>query len=444
MIEPGVILTALGRGISAAFEYWWAWLPLVLANIAYAVWMDYQKEKYLTSMKWVVMEVIPPPEILYSSPKAAESFFSGLHASYGGGIKWKDVAFGGKVPDWFSLEIVSNGGDTHFYIRCTEPQRNSVEALLFSQYPSAEIRIVDDYVNLLPDEFDPQQYDIAGSDFVFTQPPAYPVKSWMEFEEAGGKDEYARLDPLAPLLEIMSALRPGEHLWLQYVIRPTGGDWVKEGQKVVDKLAGRPEKEPDTPLLLWLVQLPVVLIEGILEAFGLMTPAEEKKKEDKAFNLQALTPADKLVLERVQFKISKLAFKSAIRAVYVARKDAFNGARAASVTAMMKQLFYNNLNTFKPGNGTKDKGVAPWMFPGDKGFFAAERTLKKKIGMYKAFRKRMFSPPSKNPKDFPIILNVEELATLWHMPALNVKAPLLPRVQAKKGQPPAFLPTRNP
>lgn len=443
MIDTGVILTSFLRGLSLAFEYWWLWLPVVLANLAYVIWMDYQKEKYLLGMKWTVLEVIPPTEILYSSPKAAESFFAGLHASYGGGIKWKDQAFGGKIPDWFSMELVSNGGETHFYVRCTETQRNIVESLLFAQYPSAEIRVVEDYVKLLPDAFDPEQYDIAGSDFVFTQPPAYPVKSWMEFEEAGGKDEYARLDPLAPLLEIMSALRPGEYLWLQYVIRPTGGDWVKEGQKVVDKLAGRAEKEAPQPLILTLITLPVSMLQGILELFGVLEPAEpEKKKEEKLFNLQALTPADKLVLERVQFKISKLAFKSAIRAMYVGRKDAFNGARAASVSAMFKQLFYNNLNTFKPGNGTKDKGVAPWMFPNDKGFFASERTLKKKTALYKAFRFRMFSPPSKDPKAFPIILNVEELATLWHLPSLNVRAPLLPRVQAKKSQPPAFLPTR--
>ncbi len=442
MTDTSTILSALGQGLSLAFSYWWAWLPLVLAEVAYKMWLDYQKEKYLMGMKWILLEIIPPPEILYSSPKAAESFFSWLHASYGGGIKWKDQMFGGKVPDWFSLEIISNGGETHFFIRCTEGQRNGVEAALFSQYPQAEIRVAEDYIGLLPAEFDSTQYDIAGNDFVCSQPPAYPIKSWQAFEEAGGKDEYARLDPLAPLLEIMSALLPGEHLWLQYIIRPTGGDWVKEGQKVVDKMAGR-EAKPEAPSMAFrILTAPVALLEGLLTLFGLYTPPEEKKKEEKPFSLQSLTPADKLVLEQVQLKLSKLAFKATIRSVYIARKDAFNGARSSSVSGMMKQLFYNNLNTFKPGNGTSDKGVVPWIFPNGKGFLAAERTLQKKIGMYKAYTKRVFSPPSKDPKNFPIILNVEELATLWHMPSLNVKAPLLPRVQAKKGQPPVMLPTR--
>jgi len=442
MIDTGPIFSAFGRGFSLVLEYWWVWLPLLLARSAYTQWLDYQKEKYLLSMKWTVLEIIPPPEILYSSPKAAESFFSWLHSSYGGGIKWKEQMFGGKIPDWFSLEIISNGGETHFYIRCTEGQRNSVEAALFSQYPQAEIRPVEDYIQLLPAEFDSVNYDIAGSDFVCTQPSAYPIKSWQEFEDAGGKDEYARLDPLAPLLEIMSALNPGEHLWLQYIIRPTGGDWIKNGHEVVDKMVGREPKPENLHLLIRILSVPVFLIQGMFSMFSSSTPVEEKKKEEKPFSLQSLTPADKLVLEQVQLKLSKLAFKTAIRTVYIARKEAFNGARSASVSGMMKQLFYTNLNTFKPGNGTKDKGILAWMFPSDKGFFAAERILKKKSGLYKAYMKRLFSPPSKKLKDFPIILNVEELATLWHMPSLNVKAPLLPRVQAKKGQPPAMLPTR--
>jgi hypothetical protein len=277
---------------------------------------------------------------------------------------------------------------------------------------------------------------------VFTQPPAYPIKSYVEFEEAGGKDEYARLDPVAPLLEIMSALRPSEYLWLQYVLRPTGGDWVKEGKNSVDDLLGKEKKAPDEPLPLKILSAPFVLLESILIELGAVQKVEEKKKEEKEFSLQKLTPTQKKVLEQVELKLAKLAFKTTIRVLYTASKEAFNGSRTASVTAMFKQLFYNNLNSFKPGASTKDKGMFPWAFPDDKGFFASERTLKKKKGMYGAYRKRTFSAPPKDPKNHAIILNVEELATLWHLPGLNVKAPLLPRVQAKKGQPPASLPTR--
>lgn len=443
MVDISVIVVSLGRGFSLAFEYWWVWLPVVLGVAAYELWFDYQRAKFIAGLKWVMLEVIPPPEMLYSSPKAAEEIFAGLHASYAGspGTSWKSQFFQGKVPVSFTFEIVSDGGNTHFFIRCLEDQRNVVEALIFAQYPQAEIRIVADYINLLPAQFDSVNHDVSGAELEFTKEPAYPIKSWVEFEEAGGKDEYARLDPLAPLMEIMSALRSGEHLWLQYIVRATGGDWVKEGQKVVDKIMGKVEKPAELPFLLKLIALPFTLLAAILTE----TAPEEKKKDEKEFNLQKLTTAQKEVLEKVENKLAKLGFKVGIRLLYTAPKDSFDGSRIASVTAMFKQLYYNNLNSFKPGNSTRDKGILKWIFPSDKGFFTDERVLKKKIRMYEAYLKREFPRkafPKKRGPDLLVFLNTEEMATLWHLPGLNVKAPMMPRVQSKKGQPPAMLPTR--
>lgn len=442
MIGMTDILEMMRQGLTLALSYWWIYLPVMLGMAAYEEYANYQRAKFIAGLEWVILEIIPPPEILYSSPKAAEEIFAGLHASYAGfpGTSWKSQFFQGKIPVAFSFEIVSDGGDTRFYIRCLRDQRNVVEAIIFSQYPQAEIRIMPDYVDVLPAQLDLGVYDVAGAELEFTKDQAYPIKSYIEFEEAGGKDEYARLDPVAPLLEIMSALRPGERLWLQYVIRATGGDWVKEGQKVVDKLKGKKE-EKAKPVFGWLFDPIDNLIGGLL---GIK--AEEKKEEKSEFNLQKLTASERKILEQVEFKLAKLGFKTGIRLLYTAPKDSFDGSRIASVTAMFKQLYYNNLNSFKPGNTTRDKGFLKWIFPNDKGFFANERIAKKKLRMYEAYRKREFPKenfPKKGGPELLVFLNTEELATLWHMPGLNVKAPLVPRVQAKKGQPPAILPTRS-
>ncbi len=85
---------------------------------------------------------------------------------------------------------------------------------------------------------------------------------------------------------------------------------------------------------------------------------------------------------------------------------------------------------------TKAKGMFPWLFPSDKGFFANERTFEKKKKLYRQYREREFMEKY-------VILNTEELATLYHLPGINVKAPAVPRVDAKKGQPPMGLPTRD-
>ena len=433
MSELSGTLNALWDGLRLSVVYWWAWLPIVLGVVAYKAWLESNRAQFISKIHWVMLELIPPAEVPYASPKAAENIFSGLHATYAGkpGTKWKAQFFLGKVPVWFSFEIISDGGETHFFIRCEDKQRNLVEALVFAQYPDAEIREVPDYVLNMPEKFDPAQFDAFGAELEFTKEHAYPIKSYLEFEEAGGKDEYQRLDPIAPLLETMSALRPGEHLWLQFLIRATGDDWTIDGKKIVDKLKGKKEK-PRKPAFLWLFEIIDSLV-GIAK--------EEKKEEKEAeFNLQKLTAAERKVLEQVEFKLAKLAFKTGIRVLYTANPESFNGARVPSVIGMFKQLYYTNMNTFKPSVLTKDKGILKWIFPSDIGFFAGGKILKKKKKMYEAYRRRMF--PRNKGKEMFCILNTEELATLWHLPGLNVKAPLMPRVQAKKGQPPAILPTR--
>lgn len=424
MLQTIPLWNTLLEGLQLAVRLWWVWTPVILAIIAYDEWASLTRASYIASLKWTLLEVVPPPDVPVSSPKAAENIFAGLHASYGGGMNWKSMFLQGKIPTWFSFEIVSNGGETHFYIRCPQDQRNVIESMIFAQYPAAEIRVVPDYVDDLPEKLDPAQYDLMGADLAFSKESAYPIKTYEEFEEAGGKDEYARIDPLAPLMETMSALRPGEHLWLQFIVRGTGGDWVKESGKVIDKLKGKKEEKPKPPL---------EFLFGPLDML-LGTAKEEKKEEKKDFELSKLTQEEKKVLEQVQHKLTKLAFKTGIRLLYIAPKDAFDGSRISGVTSMFKTLYYSNLNSFKPSM-TRDKGTYKWLFPSDVGFGAKEKTAALKERSYGAYRKRDF------PKDL-CILNTEELATLWHLPGLNVKAPLMSRVQAKKGQPPSILPTR--
>lgn len=431
-----ILSDSLLGGLLAALRYWWAYVPIIMSIATYQMWMMYQRRKYLLGLDWVLIEIIPPPDVP-KSPKLAESIFAGLHGIYGVGLAWKKMFLFGTVPDWFSFETVSHGGEIHFLVRTTEKLRNVVEANIFAQYPDAEIRLVEDYIELLPDNLpEDEEYSFFGTDLVFTKDHPYPIKTWREFEEAGGRDEHSRIDPIAPLMETMSDLRPGEFIWIHYMMRPTGSDWIKEGKVVVDKLKGKKEEDPFDPVL-GVLGFFGGMFESVLAAFGAIEPPEEKREEKKDdFSLQKLSPAEKMVLENVEYKLAKLAFKAGIRILYAGRKDVFMASRVSGVTGMFKQLYFNNLNSFKPNlkTWTRDKGVMSWMFKDDKGFFADSATARRKKLFWRAFREREFMP------DYTI-MNVEELATLWHLPGINVQAPLIPRVQAKKGQPPSFLPT---
>src|SRR3989304_4206941 len=105
MSEFSSTFTAILDGLGLAFSYWWAWLPVVLGVAAYKGWGDYTRAEFISKITWVVLELIPPAEIPYASPKAAENIFSGLHATYAGkpGTSWKKQFFLGRGPVWCSF-----------------------------------------------------------------------------------------------------------------------------------------------------------------------------------------------------------------------------------------------------------------------------------------------------------------------------------------------------
>jgi hypothetical protein len=420
------LLGPLKTSLYVITNYWWVYTPFLLFFITLESWFYYVDRRYLLSLKWTLIEIKPPPDV-QKSPKIAENLFAGIHGAYATSVTWKERFFQGKVQPWFSFEIVGNGGEINFYIRTLENLRSLVESQIFAQYPDAEIKVVDDYVGLLPKYLPDDNYDMFGMELLFSKPNSFPIKTYPFFEEESGKDEFKRTDPLAPLAEIMSALDSGEHLWVQLLARGTGDDWVKEAQADVDKIIGREvKKEPDV------LGKAMNVVDTLLG--GSAAPVEEKRKEE--FSIQKLTPGQKFVLDQVENKIAKLGFKAGYRYLYIARKDRFQGARTAALSGTFKQFYLNSLNSFKPNKRvwTIDKGILYQIFPSDKGFFAKQRVFKRKWNLYQAYRNRDFVRQW-------IILNTEEMATLYHLPGIGLKAPAFPRVEAKKGQPPAGLPT---
>ncbi len=405
-------------------------MPVLLAMGSILGWVNYITHKYLTSLNWVMLEIKPPPDV-QKSPKIAENIFSGLHGTYLP-VKWKKRFFKGEVPNFYSLEIVGNGGQFNFYIRVAETVRSLVEQQVFAQYPDAEIKVADDYIAGLPRFLPNNEYDLFGADLIFDKEDAYPIKTYPFFEEESGKDEFKRTDPLAPLAETLSTLEPGENIWIQILIRPTGPSWVKASKPIIDKLFGKDVK-PELDFAGKVADLPSKAAGLIFDLFGLGPEKEEKK--EKEVNIQKITPGQRFTLEQVENKVAKLGFKSNIRFIYIGRKEIFHRSHISSVIGMFKQLYSNNLNLFKPDSKTitVHRGILPVIFPSDKGFFASNFEFRRKWKIYQHYRSRFF-------RKKVIILNTEELATLFHLPGIGVKAPAFPRVEAKKGQPPAGLP----
>ncbi len=432
-ISPIVFDIAFGiaRSIFEVFTYvWWVVIPLALAFYLWDMFIAANKKAGGKGDKSIVLELRIPKENL-RSPKSMEQVFATLHTTYAGEIGWWDTNIRGKTQSTMSFEMVGRSGAVSFFIRVPADQRNLIEAALFGQYPNAEISIVDDYVDLMPSTLPNAVYDIWGTDLVLEKDSAYPIKTYLYFEE---KEEEQRLDPLTVILETMSKLQGEETIWLQYVIKPTGektNEYKKKGQEIVDKMLGREVKA--VPELSTADHL-ATMIKNFFEAFITEPkwPEPPKKAEANPKSISSLSFTEKEVLEGIEGKISKICYEVGIRVVYVDRQETFNKSYTSAIVGAFKQFGSHHINSFK---GNKDTSIAPpkglkaWLFPKWKN----HQEYLKKRAMYDAYKGRSII------KKAPVF-SVEELATLYHIPTSLVGAPSMRRIEAKKGEPPENLP----
>lgn len=406
-------------------EYWWLVAPPALFFIFTELWLFYVKKRYIeNNIKWLTLEVRVPKEIM-KTPKAMEQVFAGLSATQKG-INFVEKWWEGKVQEWVSFEIVGWQGAARFFIRTPEGFKNLIEAQIFAQYPEADIKEVEDYVERALLIVPSREYELWGTELVFEKEDAYPIRTYPEFEES---QEEKRIDPMAALTEAVSNLKDDEAIWLQFLLKPAPKEWKSGGQKIVNKLIGK--KEPKKPLgfLMFSIAFVSEFVSGLVRAaFNLSSEdaATVPKKEDGGpeTKMQFLSPGEKTVIEKIEQKLSKAGFSCGIRFVYWGRNDIFTKANVAAVLSYFRQFNTLNMNALKP-----NKAITPSI----NYWFKARREFLRKIALWVRYKKRMF------PRATPV-LNAEELATLYHFPTMFVEAPTVYRIESKKGGPPQALP----
>lgn len=411
MDQLSFVFDSLKTAFNVLGIYWWIYLPPLLFLTLYEGFQTYTRLKYLSSLKWILLELRLPKEIR-KSPKATEQVFAALHGVHIP-IRRYDKFFKGKVMDWFSMEVVGWQGEIHFYIRTQEQYKPLVQSQIYAQYPDAEVFEVEDYVNRLPSPIPSDKYDLWGSEMILAKEDAYPIRTYLEFEEPGvGREDVKRVDPIASLAEALASLEANEYIVVQLLVRPTGDDWVKKGQAVVDKLMGKETKVKYDFLSKAFFAIDELILGGA---------APSEKKEEK----ESITPGKRDILKAVESKFYKLGFESGIRFMYAAAKETLHRVHVAAIIGAYKQFASQTSNGFRLNLATATMGKWP---------FKAQKEYSRKVSLVRKLKNRSFVLK-------PFILNIEELATIYHFPDFGVKAPLLPRIEAKKGEPPAELPT---
>ncbi|MDB5168890.1 MAG: hypothetical protein JWO41_246 [Candidatus Saccharibacteria bacterium] len=193
------------------------------------------------------------------------------------------------------------------------------------------------------------------------------------------------VDPLAAITATLSKFEADEEAWIQMVMKPAASGWHKKSERYISGLRG--SKTSTT---------------GLLSA--LWSPPETKTETAK------LTEYETARAGSAEEKSHKLAFESVMRIVYRGNVPAPQAKlRMQSIIASYKQFNTTYLNGFEQKRITEDP---------------------RQIDIYQS---RNFVKPS-------LLLNIEEVATLYHLPHTNVETPYILWALSQTAEPPANLP----
>lgn len=359
---------------------WYIWIPLV-AVLSYLTWRNYQQIDDAADIESTLL-VLEIPRANDKSELAAEQLFASLH-----GIlrDKKELRVTGGKQEHLSFEIASVNGQIRFYVWVPKTLQSFVEGQIYAQYPTVQIYPADeDYT-----EHERDHSVVYSEELTTTASEFLPIRTFQNFE----------VDPLAGITGTLAKLEStGEELWIQVLVRPLADDWhsfadkwisgVKSGRGSVLGISGGAQ---------WL--------GGVLEALW-KPPEQGDGKETKG---PEISERDKTRIAEAEKKATKLGYQVKIRLAYLGESQTSARQRMQALVGTFKQFNSTNLNGFKSSKAN----------------FGKEYLEK--------YRNRSFIGDG-------FILNIEELASVYHLPHTNVETPNIVWASSKTAEPPAKLP----
>ncbi len=361
------------------------WIPVV-GILAFFTYRNYRKINKLKVLN--VDSVLLMLEIPRTNDKkelAAEQLFASLH----GILRDKqELKNSGGVQEHLSFEIVSTAGQIRFYVWVPKVLQSFVEGQIYAQYPTVQIyKMNEDYAD------NRTKYPVSYmTELTLTENEALPIKTFDNFE----------VDPLAGITGTLAKLDPDqtEEMWIQILTRPIADDWHKD---TTDKWIQR-VKSGKKPLLsgtgidwTWLVEAIGALFRPPAGGSGSDAPKVE------------LSERAKTQIAKAEEKATKLGYEVKIRLAYLGKSDIDAKLNMQALVGTFKQFNSTSFNGFRQTGGSFNM---------------------KDLDAYKV---RQFS-------DHGFILNIAELASVYHLPHTSVETPNIVWANSKTAEPPAQLP----
>ena len=417
------ILQGIFQGVLIAWSYvWWIVLVLIALFIFWDFWLLYLHVRFVRGISWKLLEIKIPKNVL-KTPKAMEQIFAAAHTPYSYGIAPFDKYWKGKEDPWMSFELIGRAGDSHFYLRLPRSINIRWSRLSTANIPRPRLQRSMITSTIFRKVLPNTQLDVSGFEEMLLHENYLPIRTYLAFEDP---TEERRLDPIGPLMELMSRLKEDEQLWYQLIVRPTGEDFRKEGEKKINQMLNIESKEKKGSLFAGFG--PGVTLGEVVRAPFEHPGSEIKKREETARSMRFLvSPGEKAATEAIAEKIAKIAFEATPRFLFLTKQGNSDPGILTSLHGFVRQFNTQDLNSMKPNGETTTASYAIH------GLFKKTRIR---------WRKRMFYESYRNivPGSKKSVLNIEELATIFHFPIATVSTTELEKIPSRKGSPPSGVP----
>ncbi len=360
---------------------WYVWLPIVVV-LGYLTWRNNRVIDAVKSTDSILL-TLEIPKANDKQELAAEQLFASLH----GILRDKqELKLHGGIQEHLSFEIASVNGQIRFYVWVPRNLRSFVEGQIYAQYPTVQItEAEEDYVTHERDHS-----VIYTSEITLTDSEVLPIKTFQSFE----------VDPLAGITGTLAKLDSGEEVWVQIIVRPIADEWHKKSEQWIKMTkSGNPFgflTGGGSFNFRWLAEVFEALWKPPEGAAG--TPA-----------VKELSDRDKTRISEAEKKATKLGYQVKLRLAYLGESQTNAKLQMQAIVGTFKQFNSTNLNGFKM--------TVPSFAKDDLLFYKA-----------RSFVDRGF------------ILNIEELASVFHLPHTNVETPNIVWASSKTAEPPAKLP----
>lgn len=403
------------------------WL-LVVWMIFWIAWKTFLLMKmidFVSAIEWTYYQVTMPGDT-EETPKSMEGVFEmvgGIHKS----PDFNEKYFEGYLEAWASFELYCTQGTAKYVIVVPTAHKRLFEAIVYAQYPKAEIVETEDYTLRYDWKELRKKFEIWGAEMVLTEDDILPIKTYKEFE-AKMAERVPFVDPMQITVETLTNLEPGEEFWIQVLVRGVDGGsikaWEKKGEKKIAEISGQAKKAK--PGMWENFRAFFAALPGELLTIIFRGPLDfEMKKEEKV--LRFFNPVDEAKMTGILEKVSANGYKVKVRLIHIAPPGQMKKPNIGRGIGTFKQYAAIHLNSFKPDGDTKTNGP--------NFIFRDSRRLLREKNILLNFQWRDFFGT-----DSGQMMNAEELASIYHFPVKYTSAPSVERAKSGRTSPPPNLP----